>query len=285
VDAASIRPTVARGEARCGSASDLVNRRTWESPSSLRLYRKLEGFIEAGERNAFALVRSDARLGKVLDIGVGGGRTAGLLLAETQDYVGIDYTPAMVAACRMRFPGKRFEIADARDLGDFATGEFQLVVFSYNGLDSVDEEDRKRVLDEVARVLVPGGAFFFSTFNRLGPGFERNCLTMREIDLAHGLRTTISSLAKYVVGTAIGQWHKWTVRGLEKNERGGKLRLHPAHDYGILVHTSTLVEVHEELAVAGFSGNVEAFGRSGRRLDRREEARDEEYFHLVARKL
>jgi SAM-dependent methyltransferase len=270
--------------ARRRSASDLVNRRTWESPGSFRLHRQLEGFIESGERNAFACVRADARLGKVLDIGVGGGRTAGILLGETQDYVGIDYTPAMVAACRARFPGHRFEIADARDLKDFTADEFKLAVFSYNGIDSVDEEDRSLVFDEVLRVLAPGGAFFFSTFNRLGPGFDRNPLTLRRIDISGGPRAAILSIAKYIVGLTIGQWNKLVMLVEGKSISNSKITLHPAHDYGILVHTSTLAELEEELSAAGFSHDVEVFGRSGRQIARGEDARDEEYFHVIARK-
>jgi SAM-dependent methyltransferase len=284
VDVVAIQPDLARDEARHKSASDLVNQRTWERPSSLRLYRRLEGFIEAGERNAFARVRADARHGKVLDIGVGGGRTAEIVLGETQNYVGIDYTPAMVAICRARFPRNRFETVDARDLKGFATGEFRLVLFSYNGIDSVSEGDRTRVLCEVMRVLAPGGAFFFSTFNRLGPGFERRHLTLRKIDVSGGPRAAVWSIAKYIIGSAIGLWNRLVMRHLEKDACHGKLKLHPAHDYGILVHTSTLTEVQEELATVGFSRDIEAFGCSGRQLVRGEDAHNEEYFHVIARK-
>jgi SAM-dependent methyltransferase len=267
-----------------GSASDFVNRRTWERPNSLKFYRRLEGFTEPGERHAFGRVRADARRGRVLDIGVGGGRTAAIVLAETGDYVGIDYTPAMIEICRGKYPQARFEVADARDLSRFAAGEFTLVQFSYNGIDAVGEEDRKRVLAEACRVLAPGGAFFFSTFNRLGPAFARGRLTLRTIDLTQGPRNVLWSLAKYVVGAAVGLWHRLTMQRFEQAANVGKLRLHPAHDYGILVHTTTLPEMQEELAEAGFARATEIFGSSGRALRGDEEAREEEYFHLIARK-
>lgn len=266
------------------STSDLVNRRIWDRANSLKLYRLLEGFIDPGERAGFARVRADARRGPVLDIGVGGGRTAALLLAETPSYVGVDYTPAMIDICRAKYPQARFEVADARDLSRFADGEFSLVVFSYNGINSVGEADRRLVLAEVSRVLGPGGAFFFSSFNRLGPGFGRHRLTIRHIDASHGARAFVWSFVKYAAGSMIGLWHRLTMRRFDTGARGGKLRLHPAHDYGILVHTTTIAELREELAAAGFARAPEIFGSSGRTLSLAGEAHDEEYFHVVARK-
>src|ERR1019366_8247253 len=56
----------------------------------------------------------------------------------------------------------RFEIGDARDLSRFGDGEFDVVLFSFNGMDYISHEDRLRVLAPVRRVLRPGGTFFFS---------------------------------------------------------------------------------------------------------------------------
>jgi SAM-dependent methyltransferase len=271
-------------DADAPSTSDLVNRRIWQRANSLKLYRLLEGFIDPGERAGFARVRGDARRGAVLDIGVGGGRTAAILLAETQSYLGVDYTPAMIDICRAKYPQARFEVADARDLSRFSDGEFSLVVFSYNGIDSVGEADRRLVLADERRVLAPGGAFFFSSFNRLGPGFGHRRLTIRHIDASHGARTFVWSFVKYAAGSMIGLWHRLVMRRFDTSAKGGKLRLHPAHDYGILVHTTTIAELKEELAAAGFARAPEIFGSSGRGVSLAGEAPDEEYFHVIARK-
>ena len=45
----------------------------------------------------------------------------------------------MVTACRARYPGVRFLLADARELSAFSDGSFFLVLFSLNGLGMVLE--------------------------------------------------------------------------------------------------------------------------------------------------
>lgn len=102
----------------------------------------------------------------VLDLGVGAGRTTLYLSALTDRYVGVDYSPAMVAHCKNRFPSTRLETMDARDLSAFGDETFDFVLFSYAGLGALDHESRLAVLREVARVLRRGGVFVFSAHNR-----------------------------------------------------------------------------------------------------------------------
>lgn len=103
---------------------------------------------------------------KLLDIGVGGGRTTKYLLEISGDYTGIDYTPACIEAAKRKYPEANLFCCDARDLSVFPNDAFKFVMFSLNGIDYVIHEDRLRILQEVLRVLQPGGFFFFSTHNR-----------------------------------------------------------------------------------------------------------------------
>lgn len=103
---------------------------------------------------------------EVLDIGVGGGRTTAHLIRLGVRYTGIDYSPQMIARCKVRYPAVAFELCDARDLSRFAAGRFDFVLFSFNGIDFVSHPERFAVLDEIRRVLSNNGIFVFSSHNR-----------------------------------------------------------------------------------------------------------------------
>lgn len=103
---------------------------------------------------------------RVLDLGVGAGRTAPRLAASASRYVGIDISPPMIAACRSQFPWLDFRVGDAADLSAFGDASFDAVVFSYNGLDHLDPPGaRVNCLRECRRVLAPGGHLIVSRAN------------------------------------------------------------------------------------------------------------------------
>jgi SAM-dependent methyltransferase len=103
---------------------------------------------------------------RVLDLGVGTGRTTAWFLERgVAEYVGVDYSARMIDACRRRFPGATFLHADARALDGLDDHHFDLVVFSFNGLDHVDHDDRLRILREIRRVARHGARFVFSAHN------------------------------------------------------------------------------------------------------------------------
>jgi ubiquinone/menaquinone biosynthesis C-methylase UbiE len=102
----------------------------------------------------------------ILDLGVGGGRTTPVLAAKAKRYVGVDYVPGMVDACASKFPNYEFVCADAAALDVFADASFDIVVFSFNGLDVLPVlKKRAECLEEVRRVLSPNGVFLFSSHN------------------------------------------------------------------------------------------------------------------------
>jgi len=101
----------------------------------------------------------------ILDLGVGGGRTTPYLSNRASHYVGVDYAAAMVRVCQDKFPNLEFVVADGSDLARFRDASFDVVVFAFNGIDSLSDEGRKKCLAHIQRVLKPGGLLIFSSHN------------------------------------------------------------------------------------------------------------------------
>jgi ubiquinone/menaquinone biosynthesis C-methylase UbiE len=110
-------------------------------------------------------LRSELPNLRMLDIGVGAGRTTEHFAGLAKEYIGVDYSSAMIKACRLRFPLYRLEVADAMDLSLFDDAYFDFVMFSFNGIDSVEHQERLAILREIRRVTRKGGYFSFSTHN------------------------------------------------------------------------------------------------------------------------
>ncbi|MEM6254693.1 MAG: class I SAM-dependent methyltransferase [Cyanobacteria bacterium P01_D01_bin.156] len=141
---------------------------TYTSAGIVRHYAQLE-FLQPAEAAIIEGLKDQLPSMTMLDIGVGGGRTTQHFAPLVKQYVGVDYSPEMIAACQKRFKNVAhsvsFEVGDARDLSQFEDSSFDFILFSYNGIDYVDHIDRQKVLAEVKRVGKPGGYFFFSSHN------------------------------------------------------------------------------------------------------------------------
>ncbi|TCR91835.1 class I SAM-dependent methyltransferase [Rhizobium sp. BK376] len=267
-------------------AMEAINRQTWRNTWALRDYRRSSGYLNLGERRAFEASAFDMRRGRgqgrVLDIGVGGGRTAGLLRDVAATYLGIDYTAEMVQSARQNHPDLRFEQMDARDLSALADRSFDLVVFSYNGIDSVDAAGRRAILSEVSRVLAPGGSFVFSTFHRDWQGFQERIdycrLEWTPNPVKLGFRTF-----RYVEGRIFGSLRMRRFSALEERTGEHAILLHGAHDFGVMVYATTPVQLQAQLSEAGFETPALLFDIDGSIIGSVASS-DNEYFHVVTRK-
>ena len=106
---------------------------------------------------------------KMLDIGVGAGRTTRFFAPCTKEYIGIDYSAPMIEKCKEIFQNQRdklsFQLCDVRDMKVFPDNSFDFILFSFNGLDCISHEDRIQALHEIKRISKPGGYFCLSTHN------------------------------------------------------------------------------------------------------------------------
>lgn len=100
--------------------------------------------------------------GRILDLGCGDGRLAGLVLAAYPDStaVCVDMSATMIDAARQRFEGDaRVEVIEAR-LDDPLplNGRFDAIVSSF-AIHHVTDERKRSLYAEVAARLSPGGVF------------------------------------------------------------------------------------------------------------------------------
>lgn len=144
------------------------NKLTYQSGDVVRYYERYQKLQKAEARLIQVLGEKLATM-HMLDIGIGAGRTTLHFAHRVKTYTGIDYASAMIDACLRKFgnklPAATFQQADVRDLSRFADNTFDLVLFSFNGIDYILPEERNTALREIYRVSRPGAWFFFSTHN------------------------------------------------------------------------------------------------------------------------
>lgn len=212
---------------RVGFGIDRINRHAFSSPGGRAYFLSLNGWLDDGERALIGAAINGGDQPRVLDIGVGAGRTVPLLAPRAASYVGIDMAPRLVELARRRF-GADLRLMDARKL-DFPDAAFDLVAFSYNGIDAVGFEGRHAVLAQVARVLAPGGVFAFSSLNRDGPDYREPFRLARP----RPGRSRPVELARAVAKSAVGLFN-YARNGryvVETDEMA--IAISSAHNYGV----------------------------------------------------
>ncbi|MBI4511805.1 MAG: class I SAM-dependent methyltransferase [Deltaproteobacteria bacterium] len=132
------------------------------------------------EEQAFPLFRMDERIVselvapgcRVLDAMCGTGRHLALLAAKGATVTGNDYNPHMLerAGALLRERGLTAELtqSDVVEGMPFPEGRFDWVLSMFHSLGSVpSQENRQRAVDEMARVLRPGGSLLLHGHNLL----------------------------------------------------------------------------------------------------------------------
>jgi ubiquinone/menaquinone biosynthesis C-methylase UbiE len=144
---------------------NLVNKETFARADVVEYFQHLDALF-APEKVILEKLLPAIRNKKILDLGIGAGRTTKYLLQISSDYTGVDYVPQFARETSRKYPGAKILCGDARDLKEFEDNSFDFVLFSFNGLDCISAEDRLKALKEINRVLKKGGFFMFSSHNR-----------------------------------------------------------------------------------------------------------------------
>ena len=122
-----------------------------------RAYQALIAAMKAGEPRldftiaAEAVAATGMARPRLIEIGCGSGyysEVFSTLLAGGMSYTGIDYSDAMIARARARYPSTTFEVADATRL-PFADSAFDIV---FNGVSLMHIVDYQAAIHEAARV-------------------------------------------------------------------------------------------------------------------------------------
>ncbi|WP_404785635.1 class I SAM-dependent methyltransferase [Altericista sp. CCNU0014] len=144
------------------------NQTTYSTASIVRHYAQLNA-LQPAEKAILKLLQQQSTSIKMLDIGVGGGRTTQHFSKVASEYIGIDYSAGMISACKKRFAlssqNVEFAVCDARDMSQFEDDSFDFILFSFNGIDYVSHQDRLKIFQEINRIGKHGGSFFFSSHN------------------------------------------------------------------------------------------------------------------------
>lgn len=254
-----------------------VNKRQWSSRFAQMAYRNADYLypIEQAMLEAWA-----DRIGKwhMLDIGVGTGRTTIHFADLCASYTGIDYAEEMIRKAEQRFPAADFAVADATDMKQFEDGTFDLVMFSYNGIDYSTHEDRLKILAEIRRVLRPEGLLFFASHNRdfryLGAVNQ-----VARIPWSWNPRKLVKDVGSF----SLSHFNTWRYKHREVEADEYMLLNDSACCHGLLCYYISREQQVKQLARIGFA-QVRAFEISGRELSADEVCRGDFMIHYVARR-
>lgn len=136
--------------------------RTWASGGLLRSYRGRN--LRPAEEAVFGH-QSERLRGRVLELGCGGGRLSGHLIALGATLHGIDIAANMVAHCRRTYPSATFAQGDLREPSSWGAGPWDAVVAGWALIDVLSDQERAGFLEEVHGLLTPGGLLIFSSHN------------------------------------------------------------------------------------------------------------------------
>ena len=251
-----------------------MNRKKYESKNVVSSYIKMT--LQNPE--VMILVKHrESIVGKhILDIGCGSGRTTAILKNLSSGYIGIDYSMTMIESCRERFKDVRFARGDVRDMSEFKDEEFDFIMFSFNGLDSINHEDRLKGLREIRRVLKQDGLFVFSSHNRnhrYAISRPKMILSMTPCKQVEQFKKFVKSLINHIRN-----------RNHQVFNEQYAIINDVAHDYAMLTYYIDKVHQVSQLENVGFE-TIEMYDTLGNMLNLDSDDKDSAWIYYVAKKI
>jgi ubiquinone/menaquinone biosynthesis C-methylase UbiE len=213
----------------------------------------------------------------VLDIGCGTGRTTAILKNLSNSYVGLDYSLEMIESCRERFKNVRFIHGDVRNMSsEFKDQECDFIMFSFNGLDSINHADRLQGLREIYRVLKRDGLFVFSSHNRN----HRYAISQPKMRLSKSPYTQFKNIKDFTKSMCNYLRNKSN----QQFKQEYAIINDVAHNYAMLTYYIDKLNQVSQLKANGFE-TVEIYDTLGNKLDSDSDDKDSAWIYYVARKI
>ena len=232
------------------------NQTIFESGDEVKRFISMD-YLRKPEVTVLNELREKLQNMKMLDIGVGTGRTTVHFASLTKEYVGIDYSPSMIEAAQKRFQNYLTKISllimDARNMTFFPDGYFDFVFFSWCGIDYVSHEDRLLILSEIHRVLRKGGFFFFSTHNL--NSFKQGCsVRLSDTTRLSGSVRDIPWRLSFLLTNRLLNKEAWMIlRDSSKNPQHLVINEPEPPHYTLKPYMITPIEQFKQLAASGFA--------------------------------
>ena len=147
-------------------------RKTYNSNEMLKTYGNAIDVVGLWESEKIIFNKYVSTEKSILDLGCGAGRTTiNLYKNGYKNIVGLDISNNFIeyakSYCKESDLDIEFICADATNLDFASDNSYDVVFFSYNGMQCIPgKRNRDNVLKEVHRVLKPGGIYIFTAHNR-----------------------------------------------------------------------------------------------------------------------
>ena len=251
-----------------------MNREKYESKSVVSSYINMR--LQNPEVMILVKHRESIAGKHVLDIGCGSGRTTAILKNLSSGYIGLDYSLEMVESCRKRFENVRFIHGDVREMDEIKDGEFDYVMFSFNGLDSISHEDRLKGLREIRRVLKQDGLFVFSSHNRN----HRYAISRPKMEFSKTPCKQAGDFIKYFKSTR----NRFRNKNHQVFNEQYAIINDVAHNYAMLTYYIDKVNQVKQLEDLGYE-TIEMYDTLGNMLNLDSDDKDSAWIYYVARKI